>query len=60
MKRKKAHRPHFAAGRAALFGVNMKDHANIEARQPTDAEVNQMVDDLRMQFLNALRLDSST
>ena len=38
---------------AVAFGVDMKDHANVEARQPTDAEMNQMVDDLRMQFLNA-------
>ena len=35
------------------FGVDMIDHANVEARQPTDGEMNKMVDDLRMQFLNA-------
>jgi hypothetical protein len=35
------------------FGLDMKAHTNIEARYPTDPEMNQMVDDLRMQFLNA-------
>lgn len=35
------------------FGLDMNDHANVEAREPTEAEMNQMVDDLRMQFLNA-------
>ena len=34
------------------FGLDMKDHADAEARPPTDSEMNQMVDDLRMQFLN--------
>jgi RHS repeat-associated protein len=38
---------------AVAFGVDMNDHANSEARQPTTQEMNQMVDDLRMQFLNA-------
>jgi RHS repeat-associated protein len=38
---------------AAAFAWDMKGHADIEARQPTDAEMNKMVDDLRMQFLNA-------
>jgi hypothetical protein len=38
---------------AIAFGVDMNDHANSEAGQPTTQEMNQMVDDLRMQFLNA-------
>jgi RHS repeat-associated protein len=37
----------------AAFAWDMKAHADTEARQPTDAEMNKMVDDLRMQFLNA-------
>jgi RHS repeat-associated protein len=38
---------------AGVFGVDMLVHSNAEGRKPTDAEMNQMVDDLRMQLLNA-------
>jgi anti-sigma-K factor RskA len=33
--------------------VDLNNHANSEAGQPTDQEMNRMVDDLRMQYLNA-------
>ncbi len=38
---------------AALYKNDMDAHTEAESRQPTQGEMNHMVDDLRMQYLNA-------